>query len=135
VWRRNPREALAVPAAIVLGHVVEASGIKQEIERAADAEMIEPGDIPVHEIDRYAVTGGPTASLAQRAPDRIDTGRLPAVLREIDRITPHAATEVDRAPGPKGLRALDDIAQSLGWLQISEIPGRISEQIEELEQK
>jgi hypothetical protein len=94
---RNTGEALAISQAIFVGHVMKAGRIEQQIECPANACAIEARDITPHEFDGHVSFISTTASDLKRALDRIDAGCLPAVLRQINRIAPHAATEINRA--------------------------------------
>jgi hypothetical protein len=68
-------------------------------------------NIAFHQFDTYSGSRGPATCNAQRPPDRIDAGRLPAQLREIDGAATHATTEIEDAAWSNCLGTFKQLAQ------------------------
>jgi hypothetical protein len=71
---------------------MEAAKVEQKLERTHNPGLVETHHITMHEFDIDFSLGSSRSCYPQGAFDRINAGRLPTLLCEINREAPHAAS-------------------------------------------
>ena len=86
--------------------------VEKEIEWASHPRASEMRNLAAHEFDPYAGSGGPAARDAERALDRVDPGRFPTLLRQVNRGAAHTAAEIKYSTWAKCLGPFEQLTQA-----------------------
>lgn len=96
--------------ALICRQTVEAGQVEDEGVSVPDSELAQMGDVSGHHSGMDGRHLRLATCLFHSAWHNVDTGDLPTVLLEIDRLGSGAATQVERATGWQRLGTLDEVS-------------------------
>jgi hypothetical protein len=106
-WRSQPLPSRATSCSLSIPRGSDAAEVVEQAVAGLQAEPPQLTDVATDPLDLDALLGRPLPGPGQRLVDELDRRDLPAVARQVDGVAAGPATDVERATGLQGKRALE----------------------------